>query len=50
MPQGLKALSFVSIYIRDHVEVIHFHIKNSNVQGIEHKKKTFFRRVAQIFI
>ena len=40
-PQGLKILSYVSIHIKDKVEVIHFHIKRRGVQSLVFAKITF---------
>ena len=34
MPQGLKALPFVSCHMKDNVEVIHFHVKINGVQDL----------------
>lgn len=40
-PQGLKILSYVSIHIKDKVEVIHFPIKRRGVQSLVFAQITF---------
>ena len=40
-PQTLKTLPFVTNYVKDNVEVIHFQIKSRSVQGLVFVQITF---------